>query len=59
MSIQQKRNLTAVECDDLAEALRHDAAALSDELEKENLLELAECYRNLAQMKRLALRKVN
>ena len=59
MSIQQKRNLTAVECDDLAEALRHDAAALSDELEKENLLELAECYRNLAQMKRLVLRKVN
>jgi hypothetical protein len=59
MSIDQKRNLTAVECDELAGALRHDAAALPDELEKENLLELAECYRKLAQMKRLVLRKVN
>jgi hypothetical protein len=59
MRIEHERHLTADECDDLAEALRHDAAALSDELERENLLELAECYRDLAQMKRLVLRKVN
>jgi hypothetical protein len=59
MSIERKRDLTAVECDELAESLRQDAAALPDELEKENLLELAECYRDLAQMKRLVSRKVN
>jgi hypothetical protein len=59
MSIEQERNLTADECDELAEALRQDAAALSDELEKANLLELAENYRVVAQMKRLVLRKVN
>jgi hypothetical protein len=60
MSIEQERNLTADECDELAEILRHDAAAaLPDELKKANLLELAEGYRNLAQMKRLVLRKVN
>jgi hypothetical protein len=59
MSIDEKRNLTAVECDDLAEALRDDAAALPDELERANLLELAECYRDLGQLKRLLSRKVN
>jgi len=59
MSIEQERNLTADECDELAEALRHAAAALPDELEKENLLGLAECYRDLVPTKRLVLRKVN
>jgi hypothetical protein len=59
MSIEQERNLTADECDELAEVLRHDAAALTNALERANLLELAECYRDLAQMKRLVLRKVN
>jgi hypothetical protein len=59
MSIEQERNLTADECDELAEALRRDAAALPDESEKANLLELAECYRDLAEMKRLVSRKVN
>ncbi len=59
MSIERGRDLTADECDELAEALRHDAAASPDELEKANLLEMAECYRNVAQMKRLVLRKVN
>jgi hypothetical protein len=59
MSIEQERNLTADECDELAEALRQDAAALSDKLEKANLLDLAENYRVVAQMKRLVLRKVN
>jgi hypothetical protein len=59
MSIEQERDLTADECDELAETLRHDAAALPDDLKKANLLELAEGYRNLAQMKRSVLRKVN
>jgi hypothetical protein len=49
MSIEQEGDLTADECDELAEILRHDAAAaLPDELKKANLLELAEGYRNLA-----------
>jgi hypothetical protein len=52
MSIDEKRDLTAAECDELAEALREDAAALPDELERANLLELADCYCDLAQMKR-------
>ena len=34
MSIEHERHLTADECDELAEALRHDAAALPDELKK-------------------------
>ena len=59
MSIERERDLTADECDELAEALRHDAAAAPDELKKANLLELAERYRNLAQMKRLVLGRVN
>ena len=59
MSIEHERHLTADECDELAEALRQDAAALSDKLEKANLLDLAENYRVVAQMKRLVLRKVN
>jgi hypothetical protein len=56
---EHTRHLTVDECDELAEALRHHAAILPDELKKANLLELAECYRNLAQMKRLVLREVN
>ena len=59
MSIEHVRNLTADDCDELAEALRHHAAVLPDELKKANLLWLAECYRNLAQMKRLVSRNVN
>jgi hypothetical protein len=51
--------LTADECDVLAEALRQDAAPFPDELEKETCLEQAECFRDLAQLKRLVLRKVN
>jgi hypothetical protein len=59
MCIEHERHLTADECDELAEALRHHAAVLSDELNKANLLEVAESNRNLAQMKRLVLPKVN
>jgi hypothetical protein len=59
ITFAEMRNLTADECDELAEALRRDAAALPDESEKANLLELAECYRDLAEMKRLVSRKVN
>jgi hypothetical protein len=52
-------HLTIDECNELAEALRQDAAALPNGSEKENLLKLAECYRDLANIKRMVLRKVN
>jgi hypothetical protein len=34
MSIEHDEHLTADECDELAAAVRHDAAALPDELKK-------------------------
>ena len=49
----QDEHLTVDECDELAEALRQDAAALANGSEKENLLKLAECYRDLANIKRM------
>ena len=52
-------HLTIDECNELAEALRQDAAALPNGSEKENLLKLAECYRDLANIKRMVLHKVN
>ena len=55
----QEEHFTAVECDELVEALLQDAAALPDGPERENLLKLAEGYRDLAKMKRAVLRKVN
>jgi hypothetical protein len=55
----QNQHLTADECDELSRAMRQDAAALHSELEKQNLLRLAESYRHLAQLKRWVLRKTN
>lgn len=55
----QDENLTAEECDELAEALREDAAVASSGIERENLLKLAEAYRSLANMKRMVRRCVN
>ncbi len=55
----QNERLTVAECDELAEALQKDAAALPDGSEREKLLKLAEGYRALASMKRTVLRKVN
>jgi len=55
----QDRTLTADECDELAEALRQDAAVLPSESKKDDLLRLAEGYRELANMKRMVLSKVN
>ena len=57
--VMQDEHLTVDECNELAEALRQDAAALANGSEKENLLKLAECYRDLANIKRMVLRKVN
>jgi hypothetical protein len=55
----QEEHLTVDQCDQLAKALRQDAARLPRGLERENLLQLAEGYSVLAKMKRMVLRKVN
>jgi NTP pyrophosphatase (non-canonical NTP hydrolase) len=56
---QDDKTLTADECDELAEALRQDAVALPSCSRKEDLLQLALGYRDLANMKRTVLHKVN
>jgi len=52
-------HLTVAECDELVEALLQHAANLPDGPERENLLKLAEGYRDLAKLKRTIQRKVN
>jgi hypothetical protein len=54
----QEEHLTVDQCDELAKALREDAACLPHGSERENLLQLAEGYRLLADMKRMVLRHV-
>ena len=56
---EEQRNMTADECEELATALVEDAAALPHGPKKEDALRLAESYRNLAEMKRMVLRKLN
>ena len=51
-------HLTVDQCDELAKALHEDAARLPHGSEKEKLLQLAEGYRLLADMKRMVLRHV-
>jgi hypothetical protein len=55
----QEEHLAIDQCDELAKALREDAARLRHGTETESLLQLAEGYRLLADMKRMVLRKVN
>lgn len=55
----QEEHLTVEQCDELANALREDAACLPHGSERENLLQLAEGYRVLADVKRMVLRQVN
>jgi hypothetical protein len=57
--MMQEEHLTVDQCDELAKALREDAARLPQGSESENLLRLAEGYRVLADMKRMVLRKVS
>ena len=57
--VMQDEHLTVDQCDELAKALREDAARLPQGSERENLLQLAEGYRVLADMKRMVLRRVN
>jgi hypothetical protein len=54
-----EEQLTVHQCDELAKALHEDAAQLPHGSERENLLQLAEGYRLLAQIKRMVLHKVN
>ena len=58
-AVMQEEHLTVDQCDELAKALREDAACLPHGAERENLLQLAKGYRLLAAMKRMVLRKVN
>jgi hypothetical protein len=51
----QEEHLTIGQCDELAKALHEDAARLPHGSERENLLQLAEGYRLLADMKRMVL----
>ena len=55
----QEERLTVDQCDELAKALHEDAARLPNRSERENLLQLAEGYRLLADVKRAVFRKVN
>jgi hypothetical protein len=55
----QDELLTVDECDKFAEALRERAASLPNGSERVKMLMLAECFRELANIKRLVLRKVN
>ena len=58
-AMMQEEHLTVEQCDELAKALREDAARLPQGSERQYLLQLAERYRLLADMKRMVLRKVN
>jgi hypothetical protein len=58
-AVMQEERLTVDQCDELAKALREDAARLPHGSERKNLLQLAESYRVLADMKRMVLRRVN
>ena len=59
MPEEPEEHLTIDQCDELTKALREDAARLPHGSERVNLLQLAEGYRVLAEMKRMVLRKVN
>ncbi len=59
MAVMQEEHLTVDQCNELTEALHEDAACLPHGSQREKLLQLAEGYRLLADMKRMVLRKVN
>jgi hypothetical protein len=59
MIVEDERELTFDECEELASALFEDAAALPPGPEKQETLKLAQGYRSLGKMKRLVLQNVN
>ena len=56
---EQETNLTVEQCEELTAALGEDAALMPPGPEKDNLLQLAQGYRDLSALKRLVARKVN
>ena len=56
---EDEQNLTAEQCEELAAALSEEAALLPLGSKKDELLRLAQSYRNLAIIKGLVGRKVN
>jgi hypothetical protein len=54
-----EQRLTADQCDNLAQELLQEAACMPSGSRRERLLELAEAYGVLGQMKRMVLRKTN
>jgi hypothetical protein len=54
-----EEHLTVDECDELAKALHEEAALLPPGSKRENMLQLADGYRVLADMKRMVLRNVS
>jgi hypothetical protein len=59
MGVEHGTNLTVEQCDELAAALGQDAALMPPGPEKDDLLQLAQGYCDLAALKRLVTRKVN
>jgi hypothetical protein len=58
-AVMEEDHLTIDQCDEMAKALREDAARLPCGSDKRDLLRLAESYRALADLKRIVLRRVN
>jgi hypothetical protein len=57
--LMHEDHLTVDQCDEMANALREDAARLPSGSDKQHLLQLAERYCTLAELKRMVLRLVN
>jgi hypothetical protein len=57
--VMHEDHLTVDQCDEIANALREDAAHLASGPDKQQLLQLVERYRALAELKRMVLRLVN
>jgi hypothetical protein len=59
MNNEEQQNLSVEQCDELAMALSEQAAVLPPGSKKDGMLNLAQAYRNLAEMKRMVKRHVN
>jgi len=59
MIVENERDLTFDECEELASVLFEDAAAMLPGPKKRSTLKLAQSYRSLGKMKRLVLQNVN
>jgi hypothetical protein len=57
--MQDDQHLTVEECEELSRALRQDASLLPSGLEQQKLLNLADSYCALAELKRLVARRTH